>query len=180
MHFNNNFNGKYWAIFGPNFSGPRGDPDYRGPDYWVIAALRSVHTARVDNEGGKNLFFSHPSPLLPSSTQTQTSSNTWNVTKGYWVQWILRPRGGVWKRLRPSNSWWFVGKLFLKIKSRSMFWRQITWRILHLKNCHSLTAGCQRDFLNFGVHSVTEPQLNFVYLKKKVNTPKRSSMFTNY
>jgi hypothetical protein len=30
MYFNNNFSGKYWAIFGSTFSGPPGDPDYRG------------------------------------------------------------------------------------------------------------------------------------------------------
>jgi hypothetical protein len=136
MHCNNNFIGKQWTIFDPKLYGPRGDPGYHGPDhrrpdYWMIAALRSVRTARSRNEFGwqlppalivsysktrKFFFFFRPSPLLPYSTHIQTFSNTWNVTKGHWVQWILRPHGRIWKRLSRSNGWWLVAKLFPKNK----------------------------------------------------------------
>jgi hypothetical protein len=44
MYSNNNFNGKYWAIFGTKLSGPPGDPDYGSPNYRgtrVLVALTS-------------------------------------------------------------------------------------------------------------------------------------------
>jgi hypothetical protein len=33
MYCNNNFNGKFWAVFAPKLAGPPGDLDYRAPDY---------------------------------------------------------------------------------------------------------------------------------------------------
>jgi hypothetical protein len=33
MYCINNYNGKYWAIFGPKLPGLSGVSDYRGPDY---------------------------------------------------------------------------------------------------------------------------------------------------
>ena len=37
-------------------------------------------------------------------------------------------------------------------------------------------SGRQRDLPNFGVEFDTEPQSSFLYFRKKVNKPKRSSM----
>jgi hypothetical protein len=33
MYSNDKYNGKYWAVFGPQLSGLTADPDYWVPDY---------------------------------------------------------------------------------------------------------------------------------------------------
>jgi hypothetical protein len=51
MHWNNDFNGKYYGAVCPNLSGPPGDRDYRGPAYQGTSLLPS-HPVSVPSTPG--------------------------------------------------------------------------------------------------------------------------------
>ena len=59
MYCNNNFSGKYWAIFDPELFGPPENPDKQGPDYRGTTVYVKIYTLR---------FFGCRPPYSGSST----------------------------------------------------------------------------------------------------------------
>jgi len=59
MYSDNNRKGKYMTIVGPKLSGPRGDPEYRSPEYRGTTVLdcRNCEDATVRYTENNNVQF---------------------------------------------------------------------------------------------------------------------------